>query len=200
MAADGFSGKVRRMFATVLALATSLLVAMPQQPAATATTDPSADLSVEFGAHALILTIAFFDISVTNAGPDTAESATVVLTVGQGFSSSSVPANCSADTVQGTITCAFGPIPAHSTATVTPNAWLKNIHQGTGHFTTTAAITASTPLDPYPGNDSVTKQCSYFFQPIPPSPPYSILDGRVQLTLMASRKRCQEGSGRCAIS
>ena len=86
----------------------------------------------------------------------------MVLTVDEPFTAT-MPANCTADGPAQTITCDFGPLPAGSTATASPVLYLMHHDMGFGQFSATATRTASTPLDPNPGNDSAVHDCHYLF-------------------------------------
>ena len=160
-------GRVEKVSAsTVLALAAGLLVTLSPQPAA-------ADLSVALGAQGtLVLIGARYDVSVTNHGPDAVGSASVVLALDGPFTSNA-PANCAVDTAAETITCAFGPLAAGSTATTSATVYLLHPNPGSGQFSATATRVASTPADPNPGNDSAGHGCWYTYQP--GLPPYSLV-------------------------
>jgi hypothetical protein len=150
------------MFATVLALAASLVVAPAQQ-------SPAADLSVALGVQPapVLLAGGRFDASVTNHGPDPLTSATVVVTFDHQASPAGATQQC--PVVANTMTCGFGPVPVGGSATLSTFVYFLTSGAGT-RIVVTATRTASTPPDPNTGNDTVTLTCRDDGGQIPPSP------------------------------
>jgi hypothetical protein len=121
---------------------------------------PAADVAVDLEARpTLLIPAAYYDVTVTNNGPDALTSATVVVR----FARKTLPASsspCVHDTTAGTLTCTFGPLAAGATATKT--TYIHFFLSSTpGPVDATATRTASAPADPDPVNDADAENCWY---------------------------------------
>lgn len=153
------------MFSTILLLTASLL-----GPGVA----PSADLSVDLDARSIyLLPGAYYDVTITNHGPDPVTSATVVVALDP-RAAGTPTGPCVPDAATDTLTCVFGPVPAGGTATMTSLvAYLMSGRPSA--VDATATRTASTPPDPNAGNDTDLASCWYRGPLMPPMgiPPLS---------------------------
>ncbi|MDX2034932.1 MAG: FG-GAP-like repeat-containing protein [Blastocatellia bacterium] len=118
----------------------------------------SADLAItneESRDPAMINTELSYTITVTNAGPDPAESATVAnpLPAGAGFVSATTTRGSCAN-ASGTVTCTLGDLPANASATITLTI---KTPAAAGTLRSTATATAATS-DPDPADNSAAQE------------------------------------------
>lgn len=151
----------RRIFSVVLVGVLGILV--PDSAAAsTGGSRSGADIAVGLDASGgVLLASARYDVTVTNNGPETLTSATVIVQLDpRAAHPGGSPPQCPMDTTADTLTCSFGPLGVGATTTLStwvffslPPAYLT--------VYATATRTASTPTDPDPSNDSATTPCGH---------------------------------------
>lgn len=154
-------------------LTTAALLAATLLGAAVTTPPPAgSDISVDLTLTStkVLLPGAYYEVSITNHGPDPLTSATVVVQFGVD-AASGWPQPCPADGPR-TLTCTFGALPVGETATISsPYPMYMSVYGRPFRFDNTATRTASTPSDPNSANDTDTESCSYLGGGgIPPSP------------------------------
>ncbi len=135
------------------------LTATPVTPA-TAQAAPTADIAVglvPFGG--LLLPSARYTVSVTNNGPDPVASAVVTVQLDSRAFALGMGSPCPYNAAQDTVVCTFGPVAVGATATTM--FWAYYNLQNGGRVVATASRTASTPEDPFPGNDSESADCQW---------------------------------------
>jgi hypothetical protein len=147
------------MFRTAFVIA--LLCAMGMATPATASTRSGTDLNVGLEADGLRLLFsgAFYHVSITNNGPQTLNSATVVVQLDpRTVTVMSRPPHCPLDTTTDRLTCTFGPLAVGATSTLT--TWVMfDLPDGPAEVSATATLTASSPADTNAANNSATVDC-----------------------------------------
>lgn len=139
---------------------------------ANATSTSSADLAVELDSFGGLLEAdIYYDVSVTNNGPQPVTSATVVVRLDpRARSILTSTTSCSLDTATDLATCAFGAVAVGATAKL--NAWIYfDLPLAHTYVAATAALVSSAPADPNPANDSANLRCEYTNH-YPGFPPY----------------------------
>lgn len=109
----------------------------------------------------LLLPYGRFDVSVTNNGPETLQSATVTLRADRPMGSTQTP--CALDRPTSTLTCQFGPLDEGATATASSVIVfsLDTTNPRGDSVRLTVARAASAPADPNPLNDSLSDRCDW---------------------------------------
>jgi len=125
-----------------------------------AAVEPGADLAVGLDATASpILPMIHYDVVVTNRGPNTLSSATVMVQLDPRVGAPP-PGPCLFDRPTSTLTCSYAGLAAGATGSIRFTAYFS-----LGYVTTTiraaATRTASTPADPNGANDSDTATCRW---------------------------------------
>jgi Domain of unknown function DUF11 len=141
-------------------LATGVTVAGASSAQALADTSPQADLVVDLDARgSLLIPRAFYDLSITNTGPHSLNTATVVLQLDPRAGGASTPSSCVFDATTDAVTCTFVNLPVGATATFTVQAVFSLPPQRPANLNATATRTSSSPTDPNSGNDTDTASC-----------------------------------------
>jgi len=91
-----------------------------------------------------------YKLTVKNAGPSTAHGVTVVDTLPASVTFGSAPAGCTNS--GGTVTCAVGDLASGSSATLT----ITVTPQAAGSITNSASVSATSPNDPNPRDNSAS--------------------------------------------
>jgi hypothetical protein len=131
--------------------------------AASADTDPSADLAVTLSSAPSVIQISVhYTVTITNHGPDPLTSATVAVRLDPRAWSTLGTTTCPLDPATATLTCTFGPLPAGASASLKP--WVfYDIDERYATLRATATRTASLPADRNGANDSDPTTCWYEF-------------------------------------
>lgn len=148
----------RRVLVVVLAGFLGVLAAAP----AGAATRSGADVAVGLDARgSLLLSGAYYTVSVTNSGSQAVSSATVVVQLDPRSPwAPERPPACPIDTAADTLTCSFGPLAAGATSSKT--TWvLFALPQGPAEVHATATLAASTPADTNAANNSAAAVCHH---------------------------------------
>ncbi|CAO0837954.1 IPT/TIG domain-containing protein OS=Streptomyces microflavus OX=1919 GN=Smic_87380 PE=4 SV=1 [Streptomyces microflavus] len=120
---------------------------------------PTADIDVSVtGQPHLGILVPYLTYTLTahNTGPDAITSATVTASLPAGASATGLSTGCTTST--GTVTCTYGAIA--NAASVNKSFRVPLNLLSLGHVTVTGTLTASTPTDPNPANDSASATCT----------------------------------------
>lgn len=148
----------RPILVVVLAVLLGILVPTPAAGAGRSGTDLAVGLDAR---GSLLLSGAYYTVSVTNNGPRALSSATVVVRLDPRSPwAPERPPACPIDTTTDTLTCSFGPLAAGATSSKT--TWvLFSLPQGPTEVHATATLAASSPADTNAANNSDSAVCHH---------------------------------------
>jgi hypothetical protein len=141
----------RRLSAVVAAVSVICAPAVSAKPA-------EADLEVHLGAvGSLLMPTVFYSVTVTNNGPSTLGSATVVVKLDSRAWSLTSGGPCTLDKPTATLTCPFGSLAGGATATGKASVYFDV--RSASSVDATATLATSAPRDPNSANNSDSHHC-----------------------------------------